>query len=112
MIIRSTLYKYIFLIAHSCYGQFFYTESNFSNILKDNDSNFFELKTNQSKVWDNYISAKSVNYKKPHHFGLFINYHNNSNSNIIQEKSDFPIKSYWFGLLFEIVMFEDKYTTG
>ena len=88
MINKSSLYNYIFLIAHSCYGQFFYTESNHSNILKYNDSNYFGLETIQSKAWNSYIRAKSVDYKKRHHFGLFINYHNDSNSNIIQEKSD------------------------
>ena len=88
MITKSTLYKYIFLIAHSCYGQFFYTESNNYNVLKYSENNSYGLGTNQPKAWNSYLEAKSVNYKRPHHFGLFINYRNNSNSNIIQEKSD------------------------
>ena len=74
--------------------------------MKDNDSNFFGLKTNQSKAWDNYISAKSVNYKKPHHFGLFINYHNNSNSNIIQEKSDLIGNGFLTNYRFNLRNFE------
>ena len=46
------------------------------------------LELNQFQIWNKYIKSKKINYLKSHHFGIFLNYYNESNSNIIQEKSD------------------------
>ena len=85
---NSFFLTFFLLFVQINYGQFLYTESNHSNVLKYDNLNYFSKDLKQFKNWNNYIKAKSVNYKNPHHFGVFLNYHNKSSSNIVQEKSD------------------------
>jgi len=88
VVIKNSLYKYFFLVTHFCYGQLFYTENNYFDSLENDNNNEFSLELNQFQIWNKYLKAKKINYLKSHHFGIFLNYYNESNSNIIQEKSD------------------------
>ena len=111
MIIKNFLCRYLILIVNCCYGQFIYTESNYSNALKYNHLNYLSKDSKQLKNWNDYIKAKSVLYKNPHHFGIFLNYHNFSNSNIVQEKSDLIGNGFLTNYRFNLRNFEVSNST-
>ena len=94
---------FTFLIAHFCYGQFFYTGYQEADSWLITNKNLNLSKVDSLTSWQNYRIDKNLSYSKTHHFGIFLNLHNLSSSNIIQNKSDLIgngiLTNYHFSLI-------------
>ena len=85
---KKVLHILFFMSNHFIFGQFIYTGyqqaeswivTNQGNLDADNDS---------TNLWQNYKFQKKINYNNDHHFGIFVNLHNSTDSKIISSKSN------------------------
>ena len=77
-----------YCITRFCTGQFFYTGHQENDKLINQLTNKNFSYEDSLDIWQQYNKKKQIKYKNVHHFGLFLNIKNNSNSHIIHERPD------------------------
>jgi len=85
---KYKLFGLIFLIAHVCHGQFFYTDpQNAYQWLETKSGNFF-ISSDSSNLWMKYSDNKKLLFDKNHHFGIYFNINNKSKLKSIYNRTD------------------------
>ena len=85
---KYKLFGLIFLIAHVCHGQFFYTDpQNAYQWLETKSGNFF-VSSDSTNSWMKYSDNKKLSFNKNHHFGIYLNSNNKSKLKSIYNRTD------------------------
>ena len=88
MIDNKFFFIFFLLLYNLCSAQFFYTGyQELENWTKTNNAKNV-LSSDSLSSWEKYYLKKKVQFKDNYHFGIFLNLHNASKSNIIANKSD------------------------